>query len=407
MKQKVKPQDLQMGMYVAELDRPWLESPFLFQGFHITNEEELAELRSLCEFVYVDMDIPAATQAPVPRDSAHGPVVNRLTTPPPTSAPAAYTTRIEDEFSVAKDLHTKAKASVSHLFGQLRHGEPKHSEEVKSVVTEMLDSVMRNPDAMLLLSNLKAHDEMAESHSINVCILSLTFGRFLGLGKEHLRELGVAAMLHDIGETRIPLEILNKSAPLKPSERAIKEKHPEYGAEILRKMKGIPDSAVDVAYMHHERIDGSGYPRRLKGDQISYFAKLVAITNVYDTLTSPRRGEKRMSSTDALKYMYGYREMFFDGPLLERFIECLGIYPVGSVVELVTGEVGVVVSIPQDHRLLPRVMLVRDRDKQALYPPVFVNLAQTSGGKNVVKRVLESDAYGINLKDFILRELAF
>ena len=408
MKKKIDVKQLELGMYVAELDRSWLESPFLFQGFKLANEKDLKTLVDLCEFVYVDVDKSDFRDFEARRRFIEGSGQDEATTkvnlklrPPKT---------FEDEIEEARQVHQDAEGYIAKVFENLRLGEPLQVEEAKVIVSEMINSIMRNPDALLLLSNLKAYDEGAVTHSMNVCTMALTFGRFLGLDKNQMHELGFAALLHDIGETKVPKHILEKRFGLSPEEVQQMQSHVELGAEILRQQKEIPASAIDVAYSHHERINGSGYPRKLQGDAISFFAKIIAILDVYDRLTHAAKHNRYVTSTNALKNMYDYRGRFFDSELIEKFIQCLGIYPVGSVVELNSGEVGVVISISPENHLLPKLMLVRDKQKKPIYPPTILNLMHykgEGGSRYSIAKVLQPNAYGIDLKKYMLREFSF
>lgn len=410
MKIKTDVKELQLGMYVAELDRPWLESPFLFQGFRINTQDELSEVVRVCKYVYVDIDksvfrdeearsrLLATAQTTILQEEGRA------------APPSECAVKFEEEVKNAKALHVEAENYISRVFDGLRSGGELDVREAKAVVTEMMDSIIRNPDALVLLSNLKAYDERVVSHSINVCTLTLAFGRFLGLSKEQLHELGLAGLLHDIGETKVPHVILKKRYGLNAEESELMQRHTEYGAEILRNQKDIPPSAAEVAYSHHEKINGKGYPRGLKGDEISLFARIIAIADVYDRITHITQQQRFVTGTDALKNMYDYRGKFFDGELMEQFIQCLGIYPVGSVVELNTGEVGIVISVPTENRLLPKVLLVRDRKKKPISLPNIINLihykSEDKGAKYSIEKVLQPDAYGIDLKKYMLREFA-
>ncbi|HEY5790851.1 MAG TPA: HD-GYP domain-containing protein [Gammaproteobacteria bacterium] len=406
MRKKVETKDLQIGMFVAELDRPWLQSHFLFQGFKIGNDAELKDVRETCAFVFVDLeksDLPdPATRSRLLAGSDEG---------TQAGARRPYIKTFEEEIEDAEAIHSNALSSVTRVFEDVRLGNALDNAETKSVVTEMLGSIIRNPDALMLLSSLKAYDESEITHSMNVCTLALAFGRFLGMAEAALQELGIGALLHDIGETRVPSEILKKRYGLTPEQTREMQSHTTYGAEILRETQGIPTSAIEVALTHHEKINGKGYPRGLTGEEISRFARIVGIIDVYDRLTHVARGKRFMTSTDALKNMYEYRNTFFDGDLTERFIQCLGIYPIGTVVELVSGEVGVVISVESDNHLLPKLMLVRDTAKQPIYPPNIVNLKlyrnTPTAARYAIRRVLQPNSYGIDLKKYMLREFMF
>lgn len=412
-KTKISTKDLMIGMYVAKLDRSWLEAPFWFQGFRIETEKQLQRVRDICAYVYIDeekSDSEVITQfrasSSVAVQAPQISVVKEGGGAKPPKKP------FEDEFPVACELYQRSSVKLRQIMDNLRYGKNIEPQKISAVVQGVMDSVTRNHDALLLLSNLKLKNEDTVRHAIHVCILSLVFGRQLGLSKQQLSDLGFAALLHDVGEIRIPKEILEKrNRGLAPEERKIMEKHTQYGADILRENRGIPAAAIDVAFSHHERVDGKGYPRGLKGAELSFFAKLVAIVEVYESVTNNPGALIQISSSDALRSIYSMRDTFFDGELVEQFIKCLGIYPVGSVVELSSGEIGIVISLKPEKHLLPTLMIVRDKDKQPCYPPHVMNLdnfkSDDGEPKYFVTEVLEPNAYGIDLSDIIVREISF
>lgn len=412
-KTKIDSKDLAIGMYVAKLDRSWLETPFLFQGFRIETEKQLHWVRKICKYVYIDEEKSDSTALaqPLPRRS-HSPEAPQVSFRKNTIVAGAPKKSFEDEFPVACEVYQRSSVKLQQILENLRFGKNLEPQKIASIVHGVIDSVIRNPDALLLLSNLKLKSEDTVRHSIHVCILSLVFARHLGLSGEQFADLGFAALLHDVGEIRIPKEILAKyNRGLTPEERKIMEMHTQYGADILRKNPAIPAAAIDVAYSHHERVDGKGYPRGLKGSEISLFSKLVAIVEVYESVTNNPSARVQISSSDALRSIYSMRDIFFDGELVEKFIKCLGIYPVGSVVELNTGEIGIVISLKPEKHLLPTLMIVRDKNKQPCYPPHVMNLDnfKNDDGKPqyFVQEVLEPNAYGIDLSDVIVREINF
>ncbi|MGD8742641.1 MAG: HD-GYP domain-containing protein, partial [Granulosicoccaceae bacterium] len=280
---------------------------------------------------------------------------------------------------------------------------------VKSLVREMVASILRNPDALVLLGSLHEQGEYAVAHSINVCTLTLNFARYLGYNQQQMYELGVAALLHDIGEVKIPADILNKNGLLNQEERKLVESHTLLGADILKDATDLPESAVEVALSHHERYNGKGYPAGIPNDKITTMAKIVGIVDVYDSVTTQHNYRPGISSTEALKNMYNWRDELFDGELVERFIECLGIYPIGSVVELNTAEVGIIISATPGRRLQPKLMLVRDKHKKPYLPPKILDLSQyaSQGTRYDIIKVLAPTAYGIDLKSYLLREMPF
>lgn len=396
---------LELGMYVAQLDRPWLDSPFLFQGFPIKTQQELDELKQLCNFVYIDEEKQAfAGNHPT---AARTSPVSATTDNRKIKQP--HPVKVEDEITAARKIRDQAKQRFSTILESARLGKGVDVGVGNKIVGDIVESLLRNPDALLLLRNISQYDSDAESHAINTSILCLTFGRFLGLPTNELKELGLAALLHDIGETELPVDIV-RNGPKNAKETELYNRHTELGAKILREGGAIPQRVIDVALSHHEQADGGGYPRGLEGDEIDLFARIVAIVNVYDHVTLGSSGPS-LPPAEALRYLYLYRDKFFDAELTERFIQCLGVYPVGSLVELATGEVAIVISIPPDSHLYPRLLLVRDGRKRPYTPPHIMNLAKFASSehaeKYAIKRVLPNDAYDINLKGYIQDETGF
>jgi putative nucleotidyltransferase with HDIG domain len=263
----------------------------------------------------------------------------------------------------------------------------------------MVESIIRNPDALTCFAQLKKKDEYTAQHSMRVCILALSLGRHLGLEKQELNTLGLGALLHDLGKMKVPNEILNKPGPLNDYEYALMKSHVPRGVEILDNTSGIPRAAIEVARCHHERYSGSGYIHGLKGDQIGLFGMIGGIVDCYDAISSDRAYHTGMSAHAALKKMYEWRNRDFHPGLVEQFIQCMGIYPIGSVVELNTGEVCVVVTMNRMRRLKPRVALVLQSDYYPVPGATTVDLMNYNTGDGracEIERVLESGAYGIN-----------
>jgi putative nucleotidyltransferase with HDIG domain len=409
MKVMVEIKDLKKGMYVSELDRPWLETQFLFQGFRITNVQEIEQLGDACKYVYVD---PDKSVVPMPRKVAEASNQQPKPNQPEIKRQrfvVPYKVEFEQEFPKAKQIYQDATQKMGKILNDTRSGCSLNAQEIKSTVVSIADSVIRNPDALMLLSALESKDEQAVTHSVNVCTLSLIFGRYIGLEKKPLYELGTGALLHDIGETKVPDDILHKSDKRTPEELNLMKQHTHHGVELLMKTSGLPQSTIEIARDHHERMNGSGYPQKLLGDQLSLFTKIVSIVDVYDSVTSGLHGKPAITCTEALKNMYVWREELFDSLLVEQFIQCLGIYPIGSTVELNTGEVGIVINTNAGRRLLPRVMLVRDQDKKPYEPPKIINLEQFSNDNNVgkfeIRRVVKAETFSIDVRNYILREL--
>ena len=402
---KVPVDVLEIGMYVSDLDRPWIETPFIFQGFLITNESELDQLHQYCEHVYIDraksqVQIPQARLRNLARAESEPVIQPRPQMP--------YLKQFEEEFPRAKKIYERVHAQIKTSFRDVRIGRALRSAEIRASVEEIIQSIVRNPDAMMLMTNMKAMDDYMVIHSMNVCILSLILARFLGVEEDAMQDLGIGALLHDVGEIRLPRELLNKPSDLSAEEHATMQKHTEYGASILKHNGGIPDEAVDIALHHHERVDRSGYTNKLGGQEISLNAKIVGIVDVYDSLTSTTPYRSYISSTDALKSMYDWRGTLFDSTLVENFIQCIGIYPVGSTLELNSGEVGIVISASPENRLFPKMLLIKDGNNNFYDPPRIINLSQFKDreeNRYEIKGIVQPEEAGVDLKRYILREL--
>jgi len=393
---KIDINELEIGMYVSQLDRPWLDSPFVFQGFVVQTEDELNQFRKLCEYVYIDEQNPQVSKAE--RQASGG-----AATQGKGGGTVGHAIKVEDEMTAARKIREQAEQRFKGILEAARLGKGIDVEAASHLVGNMVESLLRNPDALNLLRNIRDYDTELESHAINTAILSLTYGRCLGLPAYELKELGLAALLHDIGEIEIPRDIIY-DGPKNEEETALYNRHTEFGANILRQQGTLSPRVIEVALSHHEQINGQGYPRALIGDEIDYFSRIVSIVNVYDHITLGSSGPS-LPPAEALRYLYLYRDKFFDSDLTERFIECLGVYPVGSLVEIATGEVAIVISIPPEAHLYPRLLLVRDSHKQPYKRPTIMNLAQFASSdhaeKYAITRVLPNGAYDIDIKSYL------
>ncbi len=427
MKKRLDVQDLRIGMYVSELDRPWRETPFLFQGFEIRTQDELEQLRRLCKYVYVvTSPIPNApvSATHLRRGSLAASTVLRLkqesATPRITSGfdvlekflpgrhhEPRYPDRatLEEEMPRARAVVRETRTLIYSIMDDVRLGRSIDSEGAKRAVAGMVESILRNPDALTCLTQLKNKDEYTALHSLRVAVLALAFGRHLGLSPEELNVLGLGALLHDIGKLKVPADILNKPGHLTKEEFAIMKRHVPLGVEILENSRGIPAAAIDVARYHHERFDGSGYTSGIPGEGVGLFGAIGAIVDCYDAITSDRAYHCGMSAYEALGKMYEWRRKDFHPQLVEQFIQCLGIFPIGSVVELNTGSVGVVISVNRERRLKPRVALVLNAKREPFSPTRIIDLTdaahQGPGREIEIRRVLPAGAFDINPTDYL------
>jgi HD-GYP domain-containing protein (c-di-GMP phosphodiesterase class II) len=393
---KVNTDKLAMGMYIAKLDRPWLDSPFLFQGFPLERNEDLATLRALCDYVYVDAVKSKSLRRPAKREESLDDILKREKTTYIKAHP------VENEIDRAKTDYDVALASVEEILQQAARGETINAKIAKQHVKACVDSVIRNPNALIWLSHIKHVDNHTAEHCLHVGILAIALGRQLGLPRRHLETLGLCGMLHDVGKTRVNLKVLFKQDKLTPEEFEHLKQHPVYGRDLLQHDPMMPPEVIEAAFSHHERIDGQGYPRGIDASMLSFYTRITSIVDAYDGLTSPRMFSEQKSSTAALKILYEQRGKQFDQDLVVKFIECVGLYPPGCIVELSSGEVGVVIASDADNRLHPKVVLVLDGNKRPIKKTMIdlKTLDEAQRKEYHIKQVIRDGTYGVRLEEF-------
>ncbi len=411
MRKEVSVEELQFGVYVAELDRPWEGTPFMFQGFVLSNDKQLEALKKFCKKVKIDTEKGADVPEPgQPKGSS--------TLPPPgpreASVLSTITTKVkyeekssvDVELPIARAATKKTEVVLKDIFSTVQAGKALDAPRVKDAVSSMTDSVVRNPDAMLLLAKMKEKGEHTLDRALGVSIYMIAFGRFLQLPREQLDLLGMVGLLQDIGKTRVPEDVLTKPGTLSPSELAVCKSHVGHSVEILKATPGLPPELPGLAGLHHERYDGSGYPRGLKGAQIGLFGSIAGLVDCFDALTHPRPYGEALAPSNALNILYAGRDTQFDRPLVEQYIQCIGIYPVGALVELNSGDVGIVIAQNLVRRLLPRVMVVLDAKGNLKKPQLMLDLAREpkmdADTPYRIKRTLEKGSVAIDTSEFFL-----
>ncbi len=260
------------------------------------------------------------------------------------------------------------------MFQEARMGQAIDAESAGPLVEEIAGSVLRNPGALISLARLKTKDDYTYMHSVAVCALMVALGRELGLDEKMIREVGLAGLLHDIGKMAIPLDILNKPGKLTDSEFVCVKSHPEEGWKMLQEGRGVGETTLDVCLHHHEKVDGSGYPHRLAGDAISLVAKMGAVCDVYDAITSNRPYKAGWAPTESLRKMTEWSNGHFDPTVFRAFVKAVGIYPLGSLVRLQSGRLGVVVSQTGKSLLTPQVKVFFSTRSNAHVRPELVDL---------------------------------
>ncbi|MEP7155075.1 MAG: HD-GYP domain-containing protein [Betaproteobacteria bacterium] len=537
MTQKVNAPDIRIGMFIADLDRPWIDTPFLLQGFLVEDDDQLGQLRQYCQWVIIDpqRSVGAEFEKPVkkavvaPRDLGKEPLVtiSRTTTAAPAAppamakAPAANSARERDrasgkapppppsraasrEFAIpTKDSRTdggnpafrrlegaapsrndngaraNGESSGRGLWGKLREGvtglfarqaEDTYNDEavgeftpekslvratfipetvlltiyedakpvedeiglataafqrtndllhrvvadiragnslqlqsVEEVINDMVDSMVRNPDALMWVARMREQHLTVYDHGLSVAISLVAFGRHLGYPKEQLSQLGMMGLLLDIGKIKLPAELLEKNARLSSDEFEQIKEHVELGLDVLRQTPNIHPAVVEGIAQHHERMNGTGYPNNIMGEKISIFGRMAAIADTYAAVTKRRPYADAISPHEALQMLSNWSGTQFHADMVEQFIQSIGVFPVGSLVELSTGEVAVVVTHSKLKRLRPKVLIIAEADKSHCKHPAMRDLLyDVSDNPAYIRRGLPSNAFGLDPSEFYL-----
>ena len=387
-----------MGMYVSELDRPWLDTPFLFQGFPITSWGQIEELKKHCRTVFVDLERGVSNEDPRSRDSELSPIHGSVVYP--------EVTPVEKEIAVAKEIYSACEQDVRNSFESVRITGEFIPKLLMDAVGNLTRSIERNPDAMMLLLRIKRKSGEEFNRAVDNSIHMITFGRFLQFPCERLELLGLAGLLLDIGNVNLPDEILRKKDTLLAEEYELVKEHVQHSIDIINAAPELPKGLVDIVLQHHERQDGSGYPHGLHGRQITIDGAISGLVNTYCALTSKRSFTEQTSPSNALNMLYKLRGTLFQDALVEQFIQCIGIYPVGSTVELNNGEIGIVIAQNLVRRLQPRVMLILDSSRKPIASQVILDLVKevknNEGEPYRIRRSIPSNELPINLENFFL-----
>ncbi len=510
---KVSVLRVSIGMFVAELDRPWTDTPFLLQGFLIDTQAELDTLRKFCRFVYIDLDLsdPQVTEAireaeqltaqearapekhapgfntslsddggkkrptgkrgrqPVRTkddlkvdsatrdrfrdlvrvssgtaqdersDSVLGRLLSRMSRMfggrgKPTrstvkaarsavqsevlAALPAHTTlvkyaerrQIVDELPRAKTTFQRSEGILDRVVTDIKKGGLPQVAAVKEAVDDMVDSMVDNSDALMWVARLREEDLNTYNHGVKVSLYMIALGRHLGLPKDNLSHLGQIGMLADVGKIKLPRALLDKPGMLSASEHSIVKEHVRLGLEALKRSSQLPPEVEEGISQHHERLDGSGYPKGLKGDEIGLWGRIAGIADCFSALITSRAYANALAPQDALMSMYQWAGTSFHEPLVEQFVQAVGVFPVGSLVELSSGEIAVVIAQNRVRRLEPKVLVLTWPDKRPLGQPVERDLltqSKQSGTKGVrIARGLPAGAYGLKLRDFYADRIA-
>lgn len=402
---KIDVEQLRQGMYVCRLDRDWTETPFPLQGFLVDGDSQIEMLRRYCAHVYIDVEQGIGVDekpAPMMDDALRGAVA--LEGP---RRPHPVTRSVAEEAAQAADALQGITERATGIIEALRSGGSVSDVDVRDAVEPVVASLVRNPDALFWLQALRGRGEYAYGHAVNCCALAAALGRQLGLPAEELNALAAGGMLLDIGMTSVPAQVIDHARPLDGAERNTMQEHVAHGVALYRDSGMRNPIVISMLQFHHERHDGSGYPMALEGAAIPLAARIAAIVDTYDAMVTQRPHRPAVARHDALQMMYRERNCLFQDELIEQFMQCLGVYPVGSLVELNSGEVAIVMAQNPTRRLRPALMLLTSPDKglRSHFEPLDLLLADKGGlpqaGLHIV-RGLHSGAYGLEPSELYL-----
>ncbi|MGA9856169.1 MAG: HD domain-containing phosphohydrolase [Gammaproteobacteria bacterium] len=405
MKIQYRVEQLEKGMYVSELDRPWVGTPFLFQGFIIESDEELTQLRQLCKHVFVD-DLKSSTDLNLQK-KLHSAVRGSTIT-----VEFQEWKGLEKLRETISKIKTQSDDTVVRLT-QYAESDPsdrrEHFRETRGAVTRLIDNISADPQTSQWMRILSEQDASMGRHAMNTTTLAVSFAGALGWDAALKAVVGEGAMLHDIGMAKIPKQIRDKPGKLSKDEYNLIKLHPGYAADKLANNTELDPRILEIVRHHHERLDGSGYPDGLKDDMIPEYVQLVSICDVYDSYITDQCYREKLTSSAAVARITKRSIRHFSKELVEKFIRWIGIYPLGSLVYLRNKSLAIIVASDEKKRLQPTVLLVRDADGKALLPRRTLNLGFIeSAGLSAewgLREIVDPKTVQINVRQILLQEL--
>lgn len=393
MLKKINVRDAKLGMFLTEICGNWMDHPFWKKEFTLDNQKDLDILQQCgIEEVWVDTEkgldverrppVAAKDESTAPEAAARNKKVERRVA-------------LHDEIQRAKKIHIQARRTAAVLFQEARMGNVLKLDETAMMVDEITQSVERNPGALLNLARLKSKDDYTYLHSVAVCALMIALGRQMGIEGSMLRSLGMAGLLHDIGKMMIPEEVLNKPGRLTDEEFEVVKTHPVLGWKVLKESRDVDATVLDVCLHHHERVDGMGYPDRLSGTALTLIARMAAVCDVYDALTSDSNHRRGMPPADAIRKMAEWQGGHLDQTVFHAFVKTVGIYPTGTLVRLKSGRLGVVADQAPKSLLTPIVKVFFSTKANE---PIFSELIDLSKVPDSIVSVEDPANWKLDLK---------
>ena len=391
---------LKPGMYISDLNAEWIPHSNLRKKGLVKNEEVIEKIQKLgISQVYIDTSMGADTQdaqTAAEVDAENEAMLQEAGAMAPIMRPKIS---LDDELNAAARVHTEAIGLITNLIGDVKEKKPIKLQAFEEVADGMLDSVLRNHNALSCLGRIREKDSYLMEHSVNLAVLMTVFGKSLQLDKQTMQHIAVGAMLHDIGKILIPDEVLHKPERLTEKEFEVMKQHARLSKELLEQVEGMPQLAVTVAAQHHEKMDGSGYPLGLCGHQISPFGRMAAVVDVYDAITADRVYHQGIPPAAALKKLLEWGH-HLDSSLVRHFIRCVGIYPVGSLVLLESGRLAVVIEANDFDQRLPLIKVIYHTKFRSFIKVETIDLSKPSVQDRIEKAVDPAN-YKIRVGDFL------
>ena len=399
MLKKINVRDVKPGMYIQEFCGSWMDSPFWKKSFKLTDPTDLKTLTE-CSIheVWIDTEKGLDIES-IPiglNEKSQKEIDLKLQEAAQSTATFISRVSVHEEFEQARKIHGKAKEAVTLMFQEVRMGKALQLVEISPLIDDIYQSITRNPEAFLSLSRLKNKDNYTYLHSVAVCALMMALGKQMGLDQTLMKDLGMAGLLHDIGKTAIPDDILNKPGRLTEDEFNVVKNHPLRGWQILQGSEGVCEMVLDVCRHHHERVDGAGYPDKLSGDGLSLFARMGAVCDVYDAITSNRCYKVGWDPAESILKMTEWQEGHFDKTIFQAFVKTIGIYPSGTLVKLKSTRLAVVLEQSEKSLLTPIVKVFFSTKANAPLPPKTIDLSQSTDS---ILNIEDPKKWRFNLKE--------
>ena len=393
---------LKVGMYITDLNNDWIPHNTQRKKGVIKREETIEKIRRMgVQYVYIDVSRGADCQDSEP--AAHVDQRNETALQNAGALKPGYTPKapLAEEIVIAQQVHSQAQSLVGSFMTNVKIGGAIDVAPIHQLADELQNSVLRNANALSCLGRIREKDNYLLEHSVNLSVLMSLFGHYRNLSQDVLHQTIVGALLHDIGKILTPDEVLHKPGRLTAEEFEVMKLHARHSRDILASTEGIGEITVITAAQHHEKLDGSGYPEGLKGDEITEYGRMVAITDVYDAITADRVYHKGLTPTQGLKKLLEWSGDHLDPTLVKQFIRCVGLYPIGSLVLLESGKLGVVIETNESDQRLP---VVRVMYNTKFRMPVTVHTIDLSrpGNQDRIVRAVDPDDYKLDIRKFLV-----